>query len=148
VFTTTTNATPIPPTNAAASSVSQHRRRLGSMGKTKRRPSGAREASASDVRFCFFLFFASFLYLSLLFGVCVFCVCWCIFLGFPFRFPVFVFFGFPFPCLILSFLARFVLVPALPLKNVLRSTFGLPVSIFSPLSPPFPPTMFGFLTFV
>jgi hypothetical protein len=45
VFTTTTNTTPILPTCVGATSVGKHHRRLGSMVKTKRRLSGAREAS-------------------------------------------------------------------------------------------------------
>jgi len=43
-----------------------HYRRGSSMGKTKRRLSDAREPSASDVRFCFFLCFACFLSLCVL----------------------------------------------------------------------------------
>jgi hypothetical protein len=39
-------------------------------------------------------------------------------------------------------------VPPSPFKNVLCSTVILRVSIRSPLSPPFPPPMFGFLTLV
>ena len=73
--------------------VGKHDRRLGSMGKTKRSPSNAREASASDVRFCFFLSFACFFHLS------------CVFFGFPFLSLVFFPFGLPFSCLVLSLLA-------------------------------------------
>lgn len=100
MFTATTNATPILSPSKGSSSVGKHDRRLSSMGKTKRSPSNAREASASDVRFCFFLSFACFFHLS------------CVFFGFPFLslvfFPFglpFSSFGLPFSCLVLSLLA-------------------------------------------
>ena len=68
MFTTTMNATPILSTSAGASYIGKHHLRLGSMGKTKRRLSDARESSGSDVRFCFFL------YLCLFFCVNFLCV--------------------------------------------------------------------------
>jgi len=45
MFATSTNTTAILPTSVGASSMAKHHRRLGSMGKTKRRLSDAREAS-------------------------------------------------------------------------------------------------------
>jgi hypothetical protein len=117
----------LPASVVRASSLSKHHRRLGSMGKTIRRLSDAREASVRPMYVSVsFLFIAYFLSL--------FWLCWCTFLRFPFMFIVFFFlFG-----LLLSFLS--LLVPPFPFKNVLHSTLVPSLAIV----PPFPQQ---FLTF-
>jgi hypothetical protein len=119
MLTATTNTAPILPTSLGMSAVGKHHRRLGSMGKTKRRLSDAREASVRPMYVSLsLLFFACFLSLLPFF----FLLCWCIFPGFPFLFLVF-FFTLDCLSLVLSFLS--LLVPPLPFKNVFRFTVVL-----------------------
>ena len=133
---TTTNVTPILPTNAAAASVSQHHRILGSMGETKRRLSDARDVCVQ----CTFLFLSLVCLLSLplsFFWVCFLCVLQPAWLSVPgvlglcFLWIAFLLFNPFFPCLFLRCHSR--------MTCVLLLCF---------VSPPFPPIMFGFLTFV
>jgi hypothetical protein len=97
MVTTTTHATPILSTSAGASSVGKHH--AGSVPCGRRRGGLAMQERRLR-RMCVSL-------LSLPFSpfLCFFFVCWCVFLGFPFLFLIYVFFGLPFSCLVLSLLA-------------------------------------------
>jgi len=92
-------------------------------------------------------------------GVCTSDACFCFFscpplLSFPpspfFRASVHVsWLSILVPSLWIAWPLFYPCLPYLsPFKNVLRSTLVLRVSIYSPLSRPSPPTMFGFLTLV
>ena len=140
MLTATANTMPVLPASVGASSVGKHHRRLGSMGKTKRRLSDAREASVRPMYVSIsFLFFACFLSLFLLFFFFVvlvhvawpsvpvpsLCLLW---IACPFFCPFF-------PCLFLRGHSRMSCVPLL-------------FYVFLFASPPFPQTVFGYLTFV
>lgn len=124
MFTATTNTTPILPSSVGTSSVGKHHRRLGSMGKTKRRLSDAREASVRPMYvFLSFPFLAFSLFVVLL-HISLRSV------------PVPVF-----PCSGLSLLAPSPVIIASRMSCVLLLFF---MFLFARCCLYFAPTMFGF----
>jgi hypothetical protein len=100
MFTTTAITTPILPASIGVSSVGKHDCRLSSMEKTKRRLNDATEASVRPM-------YVSVSFLCLLsFPLSFFCVCCCMYIGFPFLFLVFLFLSwiaFPLFCPLFSY---------------------------------------------
>ena len=123
------------PTGVGASSVSRHHRRLGSMGKTKRRLSDAREASVCPMYVSVpLIFFTCFLSLSLFFCVLV-RVSWL---------------SVPVPSIVFFWISFLLFCPFFPFSffhshsRMFAAALVFRVSIHSLSSPLSPPTMFGF----